>query len=179
MSRIALSLVPDLPAGSRAHAPRARRGGGELGSPPDRPVEGSQTWSAICALSLLAWLIVSGCGGGTTAPSSTPQSSTPAASPAPAALQGTWVTVLSGTGERVTLTLGATTYQITRPPNQASGAIAVSDDRIEFSGSTVCAGSGSYRWSLSGSSLVLTAIAADACPGRSEVLAGYTFSKSG
>ncbi len=175
MSRIALILGPVLFfAGSRSHEPEELRGG-QLGATPRRPAGRSRSF-ALCAVALLAWLMVSGCGGGTTAPSSTPP---PPTSTAPAALQGAWVTVLPGTEERVTLTLGATSYQITRPPNQASGTIAVSDDRIEFSGSTVCAGRGPYRWSLTGGSLVFTAISADACPGRSEVLAGYTYSKSG
>ncbi len=128
----------------------------------------------LSALTLLPW-IMSGCGGGggVTQPSSTPQ----ATSPAPTAIQGIWVTTLSGTAQKVTLTLAATSYQISRPPDQASGTISVSGDRIDFSGSTACAGAGPYRWSLTGMSLAFTAISTDACPGRSEVLAGYTYTK--
>ena len=100
-------------------------------------------------------------------------------SPAPSALQGVRVTTLDGSGERVTLTLRATSYQITRGINQADGVIAVSGDRIDFSGSSVCSGAGAYRWAISGTSLLLTTLVADACPGRSAVLAGYTYARSG
>lgn len=142
---------------------------------------------ALCALTLLPWLVLGGCGGSevvdTTQPSTPipspppPPPPPPPPSASPAAIQGSWVTTLSGTAERVTLTLGATSYQISRPPNQAEGTISVSGDRIEFSGSTVCAGTGPYRWTLTGNSLTFTAIGADACPGRSEVIAGYTYSR--
>ncbi|MGI9044317.1 MAG: hypothetical protein ACR2GK_09375 [Gemmatimonadaceae bacterium] len=57
--------------------------------------------------------------------------------------------------------------------------ITVAGDRIDFSGSSVCTGTGAYRWSSPGSSLAFSALTADACPGRSEVLAGYTYNKSG
>lgn len=139
----------------------------------------SRKLSTQYLLILFPWLLLNGCGGGgdgTTAP--TPIS-TPVASPAPAALQGTWSTTLAGSAEKVTLTLGATSYQITRPPNQASGTISVTSDRIDFSASSVCSGTGPYRWSITGSSLTFTAISTDACPGRSEVIAGYTYTKSG
>ena len=121
------------------------------------------------------------CGGGNASPSPvspSPTSPSPT-SPAPVALQGAWVTTLTGSGERVTLTLSATGYQISRGANQAVGAIAVSGDRIDFSRSSVCNGAGAYRWAITGSSLLFTTLVPDACPGRSEVLDGYTYSKSG
>jgi len=89
-----------------------------------------------------------------------------------------WVTTLRGTSERVTLTLGATGYQINRGTNQANGVIGVSGDQIKFSDSTACIGTGAYKWGITGTSLLFTAIAADACPGRSEVLADYTYVKA-
>ena len=78
----------------------------------------------------------------------------------------------------MTLTLTEGGYQITRGANQASGAISVPGDRIEFSGSTVCSGTGTYRWSLNGNALVFTLIG-EPCPGRSEVLDAYTYTKRG
>lgn len=126
------------------------------------------------------------CGGGSsdtttgtvTAPSPTSPTPNPT-SPAPAALQGVWVTTLRGSGERVTLTLGATSYQVNRGANQAVGVIGVSGNQINFSNSSECNGTGAYLWSITGTSLSFTVLATDACPGRSEVLAGYTYAKSG
>lgn len=94
-------------------------------------------------------------------------------------LQGVWVTTLRGSGERVTLTLGATSYQVNRGANQAVGVIGVSGNQINFSNSSECNGTGAYLWSITGTSLSFTVLATDACPGRSEVLAGYTYAKSG
>lgn len=125
-------------------------------------------------LTLFPCLIITGCGGkATTEPSSAPG----AASPAPTAIQGTWVTTQLGTMQKVTLTLGATTYKVLYLPDQYSGAISVTGDRIQFSGSTACDGTGAYLWSLAGNSLTFTAISTDECPGRTAVIAGYTYSK--
>lgn len=86
--------------------------------------------------------------------------------------------MLNSTDEQVTLTLNAATYLVERGPNSTSGVIAVRGDQIEFSQSTSCpAGTGTYRWSLSGTSLLFTVVVADGCPGRSEVLAGQTYTK--
>ncbi|MBA3342646.1 MAG: hypothetical protein H0T48_12540 [Gemmatimonadaceae bacterium] len=133
----------------------------------------SRAFLRLATVSVLVFA-TAGCGGGASDTTTTPSPT----SPAPTALQGVWVTTLRGTGERVTLTLGATGYQINRGTNQANGAIGVSGDQINFSNSTACDGTGAYKWGITGTSLLFTAIAADACPGRSEVLAGYTYVKN-
>ncbi len=134
----------------------------------------------LATVSVLVFAMT-GCGGGgsdtTTAPS--PGSPTPSPTPpAPSALQGVWVTTVRGTGERVTLTLGATDYQINLGTDQGNGVIGVSGDQIKFSGSDACIGSGAYKWGITGTSLLFTAIAPDACPFRTHVLAGYTYVKA-
>ena len=136
----------------------------------------------ICTVLTLA------CGGGSgssapTAPSPAPAPapSPPAASDlAPAALQGTWTTVLQGSSQLVTLVLNDRTYRITRGSDGAAGSIAVRGDQIEFSNSNACNGTGPYRWSITGSSLQLVGnpIGSDPCSGRAEVLDGYTYTKS-
>ncbi len=125
------------------------------------------TLGSLCLLVLT----VGGCGGST--------DTAPTVQPFPTALRGSFITTLSGSGERVTLTITEGNYQIDRGSNRASGRIAVSGDRIEFSQSTACSGLGAYKWSVSGTSLLFTSLGADQCPGRSEVLAGYTYTKSG
>jgi len=70
------------------------------------------------------------------------------------------------------------TYTIARGQNRASGVIAVVGNRIEFSESTACSGTGVYTWTLTGNSLQFTMLG-DPCPGRAEVLAGLTYIKSG
>lgn len=140
----------------------------------------SRAFVRLATVSVLVFAMT-GCGGGgsdtTTAPS--PVSPTPSpTSPAPSALQGVWVTTVRGTGERVTLTLGATAYQINRGTDQADGVIGVSGDQINFSRSTLCIGTGAYKWGITGTSLLFTAIGPDACPLRGGVLAGYTYIKA-
>lgn len=122
-------------------------------------------------------LTVAGCGGSSaTAPTATRSPAT-AQDPAPLELQAAWVTALGGTGEQVRLTLSGTGYVIVRGPNRASGAIAVRGDRIEFSQSTLCSGTGAYRWSLQGDSLLFTTLESEPCPGRGEVLNGQTYNR--
>jgi hypothetical protein len=127
-------------------------------------------------------LVIVACGGDATSP---PTATAPSPSPPPAvdaaplALQGLWGTVLTD-GEQVTLRLLAQTYQISRGADGASGTIAVNGDQIAFSRSSACNGpdtTGTYRWSLKGDSLLFTAVDFDPCPGRSIVLAGYTYTK--
>jgi hypothetical protein len=125
-------------------------------------------------------LTLGGCSGGSvTAPTAPATPSPPTAQyPAPHELQGAWVTVLYD-GEQVTLTLSESYYGITRGPNHASGAIAVHGDRIEFSQSSLCIGTGGYRWSLTQDSLLFTNVLSDQCGGRREVLDGQTYKRSG
>ena len=136
----------------------------------------SRVFLRFATLAVLAYAMA-GCGGGG---SDTPAVTAPSpVLPAPAVLQGTWVTTLAASGEQVTLTLGATSYQITRGANQAAGMIGVSGDRIDFSNSSACSGTGAYRWTVTGTALAITAVTPDVCPGRSAVLAGFTYAKSG
>ena len=130
-------------------------------------------------LTVFSSLVMSGCGGGGTGPSP----AQPPTSPAPAAMQGTWVTTQLGTLTKVTLTIRATTYDVSLPATPTveaifvSGAISVSGDRIVFSAATICGGNGPYRWSLAGNSLTFAAISPDECPGRTNVIEGYTYTK--
>lgn len=135
-----------------------------------------QSWRAVLA-GVACSVALTGCGSsGATAPQ-TPSPPSTLVGSAPAELQGVWVTVLGGTGDRVTLTLNANRYEISRPPNAASGAIAVQGDQIQFSQSTVCNGIGTYTWSVRGSTLSFT-VASEGCPGRGEVLIGQTYTRS-
>ena len=58
------------------------------------------------------------------------------------------------------------------------GAIAVHGDQIEFSQSSLCFGTGTYRWSLKGGSLLFTEVGSDPCGGRSEVVDGQTYKRA-
>jgi hypothetical protein len=136
----------------------------------------------LISATFILLVAVSCAGGGATSPSPTSPSLPAAQDPAPQALQGTWVTVLKdGSNQQVTLRLGETSYGISRGTDGASGTIAVRGDLIEFFRSSACVGTGSYRWSLTGGSLAFTesALGSEACPGRGEVLNGYTYAKSG
>ena len=135
----------------------------------------SRALLALKTATVFTVVAATACGGSASATS--PDSTPSASRPAPDSLQGVWATILPGTAERVTLTIGALTYQIVRSPNQATGSVSVTGDRIDFSGSSACTGTGAYRWSISASRLQFTAIAADQCPGRSDVVAGLTYNK--
>ena len=126
----------------------------------------------LASLCLLGF-ILAGCGGSGGPPPTAPP---PVVVPTP--LDGTWQTFLDGTNQRVTLTLGPAYYGIARGPNGATGVIAITGNRIEFSQSSACVGTSAYTWTLTGNSLRFTLLN-DPCPGRSEVLDGYTYIKSG
>ena len=104
------------------------------------------------------------------APSPTPPD------PAPPELIGSWQMML-GT-EQVTLDLAEHSYRVHRGPDVVGGRIAVRGDEIEFSHSTLCEGTGTYRWTLAASSLMFTPIQRDACPRRAEVLDDQTYIKA-
>jgi hypothetical protein len=104
------------------------------------------------------------------APSPTPPD------PAPAELIGSWQTML-GT-EQVTLDLAEHSYRVHRGPDVLGGRLAVRDDEIDFSHSTLCEGTGTYRWSLAAGALTFTPIQKDACRGRAEWLDGQTYTKA-
>lgn len=96
--------------------------------------------------------------------------------PAPPELQGSWVTVLQSTGENVSLVLAPSRYTIQRGADSAQGGIGVLGGRIQFKGSNLCAGIGTYGWSINGNSLEFGS-GADPCQGRSEVLNGQTYNR--
>jgi hypothetical protein len=91
-------------------------------------------------------------------------------------LLGDWETSISA-GDDVTLTIRATRYGIRRGGASGSGAIRVGDGEIEFYGSDLCDGTGVYAWSLDGDSLTFEETGEDPCTGRSEVLAGITYTR--
>lgn len=120
-------------------------------------------------------LFAASCSGGAS-PTPTSPSVPIASEPAPSELQGTWLTVLrDGSNQTVALSLGERTYGIRRGPNSATGQIGVRGAEIDFFGSNLCTGTGTYRWVLSGNSLRFAG--SDVCGGRIEVLDGYTYTK--
>ncbi|CAN5839572.1 hypothetical protein BH23GEM9_BH23GEM9_03390 [soil metagenome] len=134
--------------------------------------------SYLLASLFLIGFVLAGCGGSGDASPTAPPTAPPTPPPVyvPTPVDGSWQTILAGTDQRVTLTLGVGSYGIVRGQNTASGVIAIAGNRIEFSLSNVCAGTGAYTWTLNGSSLRFVMLN-DPCPGRSEVLDGYTYTK--
>jgi hypothetical protein len=104
------------------------------------------------------------------APSPTPPD------PAPTELIGSWQLTL-GT-EQVTLDLAEHSYRVHRAPDVVGGRIAVRGDEIDFSHSTLCEGTGTYRWTLAAGALTFTSLQKDACRGRAEYLDGQTYTKA-
>jgi hypothetical protein len=92
---------------------------------------------------------------------------------APRELAGRWRRNVQG--ETVILTLDGTGYHIQRGPASGSGRIAVDGDEIEFYGSNLCDGQGTYTWSFEEGRLRFTEIVADPCDGRTVVLLRGTF----
>ena len=86
----------------------------------------------------------------------------------PAQLFGTWRTTL--VGQTVTLTLREEgTYRIHRGVNEGTGEISVDGDRIDFFNSSLCPGTGEYRWRIEGDALRFSSLT-EPCPGRAEAL---------
>ena len=95
----------------------------------------------------------------------------------PSEMEGVWRTD-PGDADRVTLTLADTAYRIDRGPNSGNGDISVDGDRIVFSGSSLCGGAGTYRWSVEGDSLTFSLEdSGDPCSGRTSVLDGVTYTR--
>jgi hypothetical protein len=93
----------------------------------------------------------------------------PAPSMAPRSLFGTWRTTLGG--QNLSLNITESTYRIVRGPNSATGGVSVTDDRIEFFDSSLCAGTGVYRWEISEEgALSFFPVESEPCPGRAEAL---------
>lgn len=59
----------------------------------------------------------------------------------------------------------------------ARGRLEVDGDGLAFSNSTLCAGTGRYRWSVEGSELTFESIEPDECPGRAAGLDGITYTR--
>jgi hypothetical protein len=110
-------------------------------------------------------------------PSKSPRAPSPTPpDPAPAELIGSWHATV-GT-EQVTLDLAEHSYRVHRGSDVLGGRLAVRDDEIDFSHSTLCEGTGTYRWSLAAGALTFTPIQKDACRGRAEWLDGQTYTKA-
>ena len=109
----------------------------------------------------------------TRSPSSTPTTSTPTE------LQGTWITTLQATSERVTLTFDATGgFVVVREPNRSSGQVVFAGDQVEFEQASACSGTGKYRWSIDAGKLRFTPVVTDECPGRAAILEGQSYSRA-
>jgi hypothetical protein len=96
----------------------------------------------------------------------------------PEELRGRWQTVLPPPDSlTVSLTIGDRFYQIRRGGASAGtgGSVEAKGDRITFSRSSHCPGTGTYRWSLTEGKLQLASVAPDDCPSRAEVLDGLTY----
>ena len=80
-------------------------------------------------------------------------------------------------GDPVTLTLNGNSYTISRGSAAGGGRISVEGDIIVFSGSSLCSGVGTYRWTIDGNTLILEVTeAGDPCSGRRPVLDGVVYS---
>ena len=80
--------------------------------------------------------------------------------------------------EQVSLTLAEHRYRIKRGGDDVSGRLAVRGDEIDFSKSTVCDLTGTYRWSLKGEALKFSPIGVDPCAGRRKVLEDKTYTRA-
>jgi hypothetical protein len=105
-------------------------------------------------------------------PTSTP-SPTPFASVSADQLFGTWRTTLGGAN--LILRLTPETYRIVRGSNAADGDVSVDGDRIDFFNSSLCPGTGEYRWRIEGDSLRFSSLT-EPCPGRAEALLNVRYS---
>jgi hypothetical protein len=109
----------------------------------------------------------------TSAPATT---TTAAADAAPPELAGIWEGEVTPS-DSVTLSLNGNSYTISRGDSAGSGRISVEGDIIRFSGSNICDGEGTYRWTIEGDTLMLEITeAGDPCSGRREVFEGVTYS---
>ena len=102
------------------------------------------------------------------APASTAATPQASASMEPPELFGTWRTTLGG--EPLSLNLTESTYRIVRGANSATGSVTVAGDQIEFFNSSLCAGTGVYRWAITDGALAFFPIETEPCPGRAEAL---------
>jgi hypothetical protein len=117
----------------------------------------------------------------TTAPPATTTSApvtttTAAPDAAPPELAGIWDGEVAP-GDSVTLSLNGNSYTISRGGSAGTGRISVEGNIIRFSGSNLCAGEGTYRWTIEGDTLTLEITeAGDPCGGRRDVFDGVLYS---
>ena len=104
---------------------------------------------------------------GTPEPTASP-SPVPSESQEPRALFGTWRTTLGGSP--LSLAITESTYRIVRGGNSGAGSVRVDGDRIEFFDSSLCSGTGVYRWTIADGTLSFFPIETEPCPGRAEAL---------
>jgi hypothetical protein len=76
----------------------------------------------------------------------------------------------------VILTLDGTGYRIQRGAESGTGSISVDGDEVEFYGSNMCDGRGTYTWSLEDGRLRFTEVVHDPCD-RTNVLLRGTFGR--
>lgn len=95
-------------------------------------------------------------------------STAPSESQEPRALFGTWRTTLAGTP--LSLEITESTYRIVRGGNSGAGSVSVDGDRIEFFDSSLCSGTGVYRWTITDGTLSFFPIETEPCTGRAEAL---------
>jgi len=160
---------------------------------PGKPALG--TWGLVAAGALLA-LALAACSSPAAAPSAspataagtaaatasiepivTPKPTSPPRVPAPAELQGRWQTVINDNDKPV-LTITDFKYTIERL-GIGTGAIEVHGDEIAFFGSSLCSGTGTYRWSIDGGTLTLKAIDTDPCANRADAILNRPFTRMG
>jgi heat shock protein HslJ len=92
----------------------------------------------------------------------------------PAEIAGTWRRSVGGVTVDLSLQVG---YTIQRGGNRGSGMVTVEGDHIEFHGSSLCQGSGTYTWVVEDDTLTFTMVGTDPCSGRSEVLVPGSFQR--
>jgi len=93
--------------------------------------------------------------------------------PAPAALQGRWRTVINDNDKPV-LTITDFKYTIERL-GIGTGSIEVHGAQIDFFGSNLCSGKGTYTWSIEDGVLTLQSVEPDPCANRSDAIRGRPF----
>jgi hypothetical protein len=107
-------------------------------------------------------------------PSGPGASESAAAGAAPSELAGTWRR--SFDGQPLLITLDETGYFVQAAGGAGAGRIFVEGDRITFSDSNRCEGTGTYTWSIEDERLRFTLVGDDPC-GRVDFLLRATFGR--
>jgi hypothetical protein len=128
-------------------------------------------------------------GSGSTGTTAEPATSTasaqkPPGGPAPAELQGDWLSLSDANGlPPIRLSIHATSYRAGRGGGGGAGQIVVRGDEIDLFNSALCGlylpeGVGRYRWKISGDMLELHVIEKDPCGSRASGV-DATFKRAG